>query len=102
LDEKGLPRRWKQTDNVKETFLQARTVALAVLEQYAFLRLDAAQDSVKFLETGEENIPDSHIILSNEECQQVKDKFEKETNTAYLQALRDQVLVYNSRLSYNI
>ncbi len=90
LDENGLPRRWKQADDVKKMFLDARVQALIVLDQFAFLRLNPAHDSVKFVESNGENVDESLVIISGEECQQLKDKFEKESNTSYLQALRDQ------------
>jgi hypothetical protein len=38
-----------------------------------------------------EQVDENLIILSHEEAQHIKDKFYKETEKTYLQALRDQV-----------
>lgn len=45
-DSHGLPRRWRQSDNIAALFFDARDRAEAILDLYAYLRLDAAEDHI--------------------------------------------------------
>jgi len=91
LDENKLPRRWKPTDDIATIFMKSREVAETLLEKFCILRLGEELDSVKYLDPdSKEQVDENLIILSHEEAQHIKDKFYKETEKTYLQALRDQ------------
>jgi len=91
LDERKLPRRWKPTDDIAHIFTDARQIAEVLLEMLSILRLSENLDSVRYLDPdSKEQVDDSLVVLSLEEAQIVRDKFYKETETTYLQALRDQ------------
>jgi len=91
LDERKLPRRWKPTDDIAHVFMEARDQAEALLEMFCFLRLSDDLDSVKFLDPeSTHSVEDNLVVISENDAQAIKDKFHKETETTYLQALRDQ------------
>lgn len=49
-------------------------------------------DSIVYLDSNDNNaVEDKYIILTRDEADVVKEKFYKETESAYLQAKRDQV-----------
>jgi len=97
LDEKKLPRRWKPADDISKIFMEARQTAEIFLEQFALLRLSPELDTVVFLDPDSNvSVDSSLIILTPEEAVHVKDKFYKETDSAYLQAVRDQEHVSSS------
>jgi len=91
LDEQQLPRRWKPVDDIPQIFMKSREVAEKLLEMFCILRLEEDLDAFKYLNpNSEEVIDDTLVILSIEEAQIIKEKFYKETEKSYLQALRDQ------------
>jgi len=91
LDEQKLPRRWKPTDDISTYFMKARESAEKLLEMFCVLRINDELDSVRYLDPeSKDQVEDILIILSLDEAQIVKDKFTKETEKTYLQALRDQ------------
>jgi len=90
LDENQLPRRWKPTDDIKSYFLTAREKTESLLEQFSVLRLQDEFDSVKYLDNDGTDIDDKYVVLNRDEAKMIKDKFYKDTQSSYLQALRDQ------------
>eukprot|EP01119_Soliformovum_irregulare_P011576 TRINITY_DN2914_c0_g1_i1.p1 TRINITY_DN2914_c0_g1~~TRINITY_DN2914_c0_g1_i1.p1 ORF type:complete len:755 (-),score=268.17 TRINITY_DN2914_c0_g1_i1:49-2313(-) len=90
LDENQLPRRWKPTDDIKSFFLTAREKTESLLEQFSLLRLQDEHDSLKYLDNSTSDVDDKFVILTRDEAQVIKDKFYKDTQSNYLQALRDQ------------
>ena len=95
LDEKGLPRRWKQGDDVRSIFLEAKTKTLQVLEAYSLIRLKEEMDKISYLEEGAEDVDKKHIVIPHEEAVRIKDDFERDANSSYLSAVRDQVLWFS-------
>jgi len=90
-DEDGLPRRWKPEDNVKEIFKNAKQIGEQVLEQFSLVRLNEKDDSVKYLDLSSNSNPDVNLILlSRDEADQIKSEYEREAESMYIQALRDQ------------
>jgi len=91
LDEQKLPRRWKPTDNIAQFFMKSRQLAEGLLEMFCILRLDESSDSIRYLDPdSKDEIDQKIVILSVEDAQRTKEKFFKETEKTYLQALRDQ------------
>ena len=91
LDDQGLPRRWKQTDKISDYLITAREFAEGLLEVFSFLRLEESHDSITYLaEESPEEIDSELIILTWQEAQNIKEKFKTATETAYIQAVRDQ------------
>jgi len=91
-DEQGLPRRWKPTDNISDFFLTARKQAENLLEKFSILRLTEELETVMYLDPNVtvHEVDPTFIILSYEEAQTIKEKFFKEAESSYKQALRDQ------------
>ena len=120
LDENGLPKRWAKHDDVASCFTQARKnvreclaphcahthiylyfsalQAYAVLDLCAIIRLEEAHRSLSFLNLeaeGEKEPPlaelDQKIIaIPYDECRMLQDRFKKESEQAYVSALREQ------------
>jgi hypothetical protein len=63
-----------------------------VLEQFSLMRLKETDDQTKFLDTNSTQNPEpSLILLSRDEAEHIKADFEKEAESSYMQAVRDQV-----------
>jgi len=91
LDEKKLPRRWKPSDDISKIFMEARQEAESYIEKFSILRLKPELDEVKYLDAeSTTTIDPAIVILTHEEASMIKDKFYKETDSSYLQAVRDQ------------
>jgi len=91
LDERKLPRRWKPTDDIAHIFMEARQSAELLLETFCLLRLQEDLDSLHYLDPeSKESVDESLVIISLDEAHTIHDKFYKETESTYLQALRDQ------------
>lgn len=89
LDENRLPRRWKPSDNVSDIFLEARKKAELYLEKFALLRMHPDQDKLVYLD-GDADVEEGSIIISLDEAHHIKDKFYKDSDSSYKQAIRDQ------------
>jgi hypothetical protein len=61
-----------------------------LIEVFTILRLSEEDDSLIYLDDNS-TVDESKVILTRDECSMIKDKFYKETESTYLQALRDQV-----------
>jgi hypothetical protein len=93
-DEKGLPRRWKPSDDIAKIFLESRQQSEELLEYFAVIRLQPEQDNKHYLNADAseyDQLDSSLVVLSLDEANLIKDKFYREAQTSYLQAQRDQV-----------
>jgi len=108
LDERGLPRRWTPTDDIGSIFLEAKRKTELLLEAFCLLRLSPELDSVVYMTIENENTeekPNSvanedlkenneldpkYAVLSPEEAQSIRERFRRDAQTMYLQAIRDQ------------
>eukprot|EP01112_Ceratiomyxa_fruticulosa_P009265 TRINITY_DN2415_c0_g1_i1.p1 TRINITY_DN2415_c0_g1~~TRINITY_DN2415_c0_g1_i1.p1 ORF type:complete len:795 (+),score=167.01 TRINITY_DN2415_c0_g1_i1:263-2647(+) len=110
LDDQGLPRGWSKHDDVAAIFTRARKNAEVLLEKYAFLRLEPKDDDIVYFlgknDNSNEEIEgdsskkgksshgivknDPRVVLTIDECELILSRFHKETEAAYIQAIRDQ------------
>ncbi|MDP2434861.1 MAG: hypothetical protein Q8P67_03890 [archaeon] len=86
-DEQGLPRRWKPEDNIATIYRKAFESASSVLEGLTILRLDPSQDQVS---SDAVDISPEHVLLSVDQCEQIRQEFQQECDSRYYNALRDQ------------
>eukprot|EP01104_Vermistella_antarctica_P012650 TRINITY_DN3703_c1_g2_i1.p1 TRINITY_DN3703_c1_g2~~TRINITY_DN3703_c1_g2_i1.p1 ORF type:complete len:806 (+),score=215.04 TRINITY_DN3703_c1_g2_i1:97-2514(+) len=107
LDDNGLPRRWQPSDDVAGLFTRARDAAIRLIDVYAVIRCETdSLDGVSFLKadgatgiaagTGGEStemqaiVDPDYIVLTPDDCQQTRDRFKRDCESAYMQAVRDQ------------
>jgi len=91
MDDKGLPRRWRPGDDISSKFEEARKLGYRVLDLYSIIRLNPKYQELSFLKDDPDTITDQNlIVLTEDECSMFKQRFKKETDAAYLEAMRDQ------------
>jgi len=109
-DERGFLRRWTNED-IDALYNSAKLKAIELINVFAVIRLDSKYDSVIVLPTstkkvagkGEvldtdgvggpgclEDLPQDIVVLSYDECCQLRDRFYKSSETAYEKARHDQ------------
>jgi len=98
LDSNGLPKRWTKQDDVAGCFTQSRKMAYMVLDLCSIIRLEDSQQSLTFLGLSEQensplpptDIDQNIVVIPYDECQMLKDRFKRESEQAYVSALREQ------------
>lgn len=93
LDHNQLPRRWEATDDISEICNAAKQKALKLLDTYCILRLTPAYDSVTFAELAGDTPPSiepSLITITPTKGDEIKEQFNKQTQSYYVKAMNDQ------------
>jgi hypothetical protein len=74
--------------------MEARQSTEVLLEKFTILRLKPELDDYKYLANeNDTDIDNSLVIITREEADHIRDKFFKDADSAYKQALRDQETV---------
>eukprot|EP01089_Gocevia_fonbrunei_P008477 TRINITY_DN2015_c0_g2_i1.p2 TRINITY_DN2015_c0_g2~~TRINITY_DN2015_c0_g2_i1.p2 ORF type:complete len:343 (+),score=109.07 TRINITY_DN2015_c0_g2_i1:1346-2374(+) len=91
LDDRGLPRRWRQGDDVATRFTAARQLGYTVLDLYSIIRLTPEHKKISYMSDDSPVIEDPSImVLTLDQTQVLQDRFKKESEAAYVQAVREQ------------
>eukprot|EP01102_Stenamoeba_stenopodia_P014022 TRINITY_DN461_c0_g1_i1.p1 TRINITY_DN461_c0_g1~~TRINITY_DN461_c0_g1_i1.p1 ORF type:complete len:809 (-),score=280.41 TRINITY_DN461_c0_g1_i1:132-2558(-) len=92
LDSKGLPRHWEEKDDIPTLCEQARKKTIALLDLYCILRLEKQLDDVHLadLESGSAKVDSSLILINPNLAEEITDRFNKQSEVAYFQAIRAQ------------
>jgi len=90
LDEKGFPRRWKPEDNVMGLLTEGRAQSEKILDLYSIIRLDPDRGNLTYLKEEPDQPYPEEVVLSIDDFAAAKSRFKKETDAAYLEAVRDQ------------
>eukprot|EP01088_Endostelium_zonatum_P001019 TRINITY_DN11299_c0_g1_i1.p1 TRINITY_DN11299_c0_g1~~TRINITY_DN11299_c0_g1_i1.p1 ORF type:complete len:805 (+),score=234.74 TRINITY_DN11299_c0_g1_i1:47-2416(+) len=90
LDERGFPRRWKPEDNVMGLLSEGRTQSEKILDLYSIIRLDPDRSNLTYLKEEPDQPYPEEVVLSIDDFSAAKSRFKKETDAAYLEAVRDQ------------
>jgi len=93
MDDRGLPRRWKPGDNVAGKFGESRKVGMRVLDLYSIIRLDPEWSGMSYMKEEPDSVPTGEkgvAVLSLDEFAMLSERFKKDTDAAYLEAIRDQ------------
>jgi len=93
LDENGLPIRWGPRDDIATKCTHARQMAYDLLDLFSIIRINPKYAEMSFFKEGCDTsaIPPDIIVLTDEQCVMARDRFKKESEAAYLQAMREQV-----------
>jgi hypothetical protein len=92
LDPEGLPRRWTKSDNIEETFKEARQLAYGVLDAYSIVRLRESDRRLSFFDASMDPacVDPSLVVISADQCSMARDTFKRESDPAFIEAKREQ------------